>query len=89
MIRREREFCADERVLASGSSPSDYVRSLAALAEGPRAGRPALGAAGGSLRDRIQTELQIQELERNRQSLERLVEVYKISQEESDTPAKE
>jgi len=52
VMRRERENCCDDLVLAMGGDRRAYAYTLASL-EGTRAGEPALAASGGSLADRI------------------------------------
>jgi GWxTD domain-containing protein len=52
VIRREREHCCDDAVIAIGADRRVYARTLAAL-EGMRAGEPAVAVTGGSLAARI------------------------------------
>jgi GWxTD domain-containing protein len=52
VMRRERENCCDDVVLAMGGDRRNYARTLATL-ERFRSGEPALAASGGSLADRI------------------------------------
>ena len=52
VMRRERENCCDDMVLAMGGDRRAYAYTLASL-EGVRAGEPALAASGGWLADRI------------------------------------
>lgn len=52
VMRRERENCCDDVVLAMGGDRREYARTLASL-EGVRACEPVLAASGGSLADRI------------------------------------
>jgi GWxTD domain-containing protein len=52
VMRRERENCCDDAVVAMGGDACGYARTLASL-EGLRAGEPAMAANGGPLADRI------------------------------------
>jgi GWxTD domain-containing protein len=52
VMRRERENCCDDAVVAMGADVRSYARTLASL-EGLRAGEPAMAANSGPLADRI------------------------------------
>jgi len=52
VIRRERENCCDDAVIAAGGNRREYARTLASL-EGMRADAASLAASGGSLAERI------------------------------------
>ena len=52
VMRRERENCCDDAVLALGADPRGYALTLAALA-GLSAASPAVASTGGSLAQRI------------------------------------
>ncbi len=60
-IRIEREACCDARAIASGATPSDYVKAIAAFAQGiakPQAAVVAMsGQQPGGLLDRVRRAL--------------------------------